>query len=572
LKIFNKILFKILLFASLSYSQIASSDDLNNDVYLYYPSMEVTKINNPSEDYLFLDATVTGIGNLLIVDNELTPVFYRKVNGIIYDFKLQPDGELTYGVGPDKIYGLDSSGTMVNQFYAPPGIVLDVHELRVLSDGSYYIIGEEHLIIDMSQYVQGGDTAAVVLTNDVIHMDVNDNELWRWKTIEHYNILDVDQYIDLTQHQIDWTHCNSIEIDPDGNILLSTRNFDEVTKIDRTTGDIIWRLGGEKNQFTFINDSRGFSRQHCVRQLSNGNLIMFDNGDFLLPEYSSVVEYKIDETNFTATLVRRYTRNESVFSRVLGSVQELTNGHILIGWGENQNPAVGEIDEQDSVEFEMKFINYTRQYRAYRFKWETNLFTVSSDSIDFGVVSVGDSSIEELNLYNTKDSAVTINEFLIKDSSFTVMNNLPIVIPSTDSITLFVKFKPTIEGYYQVKLNIRYVTDTTLIGKQVNLIGATTPVSVEGQNISNSSFLLSQNYPNPFNPSTKIEFHIADFGFVSLKIYDVLGNEVSTLVNEEKTAGSYEIEFNSANLPSGIYFYQLKARRFISTKKMILLR
>ena len=85
-------------------------------------------------------------------------------------------------------------------------------------------------------------------------------------------------------------------------------------------------------------------------------------------------------------------------------------------------------------------------------------------------------------------------------------------------------------------------------------------------------FSLSQNYPNPFNPTTNIEFRIADFGFVSLKVYDVLGNEVTVLVNEEKPAGEYEIEFDAEGLTSGIYFYQLKAGSFIETKKMILLR
>jgi photosystem II stability/assembly factor-like uncharacterized protein len=87
-----------------------------------------------------------------------------------------------------------------------------------------------------------------------------------------------------------------------------------------------------------------------------------------------------------------------------------------------------------------------------------------------------------------------------------------------------------------------------------------------------NEFLLSQNYPNPFNPTTKIEFRIADFGFVNLKVYDILGREVAILVNEEKPAGEYEIEFNAANLPSGIYFYQLKAGQFSQTKKMILLK
>jgi hypothetical protein len=90
-------------------------------------------------------------------------------------------------------------------------------------------------------------------------------------------------------------------------------------------------------------------------------------------------------------------------------------------------------------------------------------------------------------------------------------------------------------------------------------------------------FNLEQNYPNPFNPTTKIEFRTANFGFVSLKVYDILGNEVAILVNEEKPAGSYEVEFNGhsdegQNLSSGIYFYQLKSGSFIQTKKMILIK
>ncbi len=85
-------------------------------------------------------------------------------------------------------------------------------------------------------------------------------------------------------------------------------------------------------------------------------------------------------------------------------------------------------------------------------------------------------------------------------------------------------------------------------------------------------FYLSQNYPNPFNPSTKIQFWISDFGFVNLKVYDILGKEIATLVNEEKQAGNYSVEFNAAELPSGVYFYQLKADSFVETRKMLLLK
>ena len=86
------------------------------------------------------------------------------------------------------------------------------------------------------------------------------------------------------------------------------------------------------------------------------------------------------------------------------------------------------------------------------------------------------------------------------------------------------------------------------------------------------NFSLSQNYPNPFNPNTKIRYSIADLSKVSLKIYDILGREIITLVNEEKPVGQYEVNFNASNLASGVYFYQLKAGDFIQSKKMILLK
>jgi len=91
-------------------------------------------------------------------------------------------------------------------------------------------------------------------------------------------------------------------------------------------------------------------------------------------------------------------------------------------------------------------------------------------------------------------------------------------------------------------------------------------------NINYSRFYLVQNYPNPFNPSTSIQYEVSSRQFVSLKVYDVLGNEVATLVDEEKSAGSYKVEFDGTDLSSGIYFYQLKAGSFVETKKMVLLK
>jgi hypothetical protein len=87
-----------------------------------------------------------------------------------------------------------------------------------------------------------------------------------------------------------------------------------------------------------------------------------------------------------------------------------------------------------------------------------------------------------------------------------------------------------------------------------------------------TEFILEQNYPNPFNPSTTIRFSIPNSQSINLKVYDVLGKEIATLVNEEKPAGIYEETFNASNLPSGTYFYELRAGNFVQTKKMMLVK
>ena len=111
----------------------------------------------------------------------------------------------------------------------------------------------------------------------------------------------------------------------------------------------------------------------------------------------------------------------------------------------------------------------------------------------------------------------------------------------------------------------------------VGTITATSVNSVDDETNLVENFQLSQNYPNPFNPTTNLEYTIGSRQFVTLKVYNLLGKEVATLVNEEKSAGTYEVIFNShsgnvRNLPSGIYFYELKAGNLTQTKKMMLIK
>ncbi|HCY74397.1 MAG TPA: hypothetical protein DHV28_00615 [Ignavibacteriales bacterium] len=99
-----------------------------------------------------------------------------------------------------------------------------------------------------------------------------------------------------------------------------------------------------------------------------------------------------------------------------------------------------------------------------------------------------------------------------------------------------------------------------------------TSVNDNAESKSPVSFDLSQNYPNPFNPSTTIKFQLPKAGMVTLKVYDILGNEVAALVNEEKAAGQYEVNFNASALASGVYIYKIQSGSFINSKKMILLK
>jgi hypothetical protein len=136
--------------------------------------------------------------------------------------------------------------------------------------------------------------------------------------------------------------------------------------------------------------------------------------------------------------------------------------------------------------------------------------------------------------------------------------------------------EPGLIGYWKFDEGTGSTTaDETSNGNDGTISGAiwvpgTTPVE---ENVKSAdSYNLSQNYPNPFNPSTTISFQLPISGEVSLRVYDILGNEVATLVNEEKHAGNYQIDFNSEGLSSGVYYYKLQVGGFVETKKMILIK
>jgi len=138
--------------------------------------------------------------------------------------------------------------------------------------------------------------------------------------------------------------------------------------------------------------------------------------------------------------------------------------------------------------------------------------------------------------------------------------------------------------YFVLILTIPFFIQAQYVGGDgrgdVSTIITNVPLPVEeAPDYSPTKFELAQNYPNPFNPKTVISYQLSVTSKVTLKIYDVLGNEIATLVNEEKPAGTYEVEFNTnihtdnvRNLPSGVYLYRLQAENSVETKKMILMK
>ena len=545
---------------------------------LNYPEIEIITNNNPSKDYLFLGLTAGGTGHLMIVDNDAVPVFYKRIDGTIFNFLWQENGELTYNIFPDSSYGLDSSGNLVNRFFTPDSFDFDFHELTVLEDGTYYVLGRENVIVDLSSIVPGGQVNATLITQNIHHMDTQDNEIWRWRSIDHYDILDVDSAVDLTLFTIDWTHCNSIKVDYDGNLLLSTRNFNEITKINRQTGEIIWRLGGERNQFEFINDDRKFARQHDAKRNAAGNLILFDNGVRLVPQYSSLVEYELDEDSLTATLIRRFSRDETVWSQIRGGVQGLSNGNHLICWGESNNPAVTEINPDNEIIYEISFPNGAHRYRSFSFPWKTNYFYLNKDSVNFGKVSIGDSLTVPITFYNRGNQQAIINEVLNEDSAFYINESLPFVIPSNDSVIITITFKPYSIEYISDKINFRYNIDSLLLARQVSVEGSGVITSVKEKHSNLESFVLYQNYPNPFNPSTTIKYIIPVHSQVKVIIYNSIGEKIKELVNKNQNRGIYYITWDAENVSSGIYFCSIEAvpvrgsHLFQQMKKMIILK
>ncbi len=351
-----------------------AASQVTDSLPLDYPQVSTRVMGQTAEGRIFIsnlgfNPQIANVPYLMILDNAGQLIFYRRMKGICLDFKVQPNGWLTYyDYSSRKYYALDSNYAIVDSFKCGNGYSTDIHELRLLPNGHALLMSYDVEKVDMSNVVAGGNPNASVTGLIVQELDAAKNVVFQWRSWDHFQITDAT-HENLLAASIDYVHGNAIEVDTDGNLVISSRHMDEITKIDRTTGDIIWRFGGKNNQFTFENDSIKFSHQHAIRRLDNGDFIMFDNGNYHTPQFTRILEYRLDQQNKTAQLTWQYRHAPDVYSQAMGYAQRLPNGNTLVGWGAT-NPTVTEVDSTGTPVFELAYDPGIYSYRAFRFPWK----------------------------------------------------------------------------------------------------------------------------------------------------------------------------------------------------------
>ncbi len=337
-----------------------------------FPLLSVTVDAKAPEGALFLsnfvfDTTIANTPFLMVLDSLARPLYYQKTTASCLDFKRQPDGTYTYfdgGLGG--FVQLDSSfQNQIGFYFAGGGYDTDVHDLQLLPDGHALLLADDREEYNMAALVPGGDSTATVIGNIIQELDPEGNVVFQWRSWDNFSITDAS-LVDFTATLVDPVHMNSLTLDSDGNIILSSRHLDEITKIDRRTGAIIWRLGGRHNQFTLLGDTLWFSHQHAARILANGDLTLFDNGNGHTPQFSRAMEYALDTTAKTVRRVWQFVHSPTIFGSAMGYVQRLDDGNTLIGWGAT-NPSVSEVTPSGQVEYELSLPPGVYSYRAYLF-------------------------------------------------------------------------------------------------------------------------------------------------------------------------------------------------------------
>lgn len=289
--------------------------------------------SDPSPGYVVFGAGSYG----LVIDNSGRVVWYHRFpNGPGLNFQAQPNGR--YTARPPAEAGevarwveLAPGGDTTRTLGCARGLQPRMHDLIAEQDGSYWLLCDELRTVDLS--AQGESREARVLGTSVQRRGAAGDVLFEWSPFDHLAVeLSALEPADRAAPVVNWTHGNALDLDRDGNLLVSFRNLSEVTKIDTRTGAVVWRLGGAHNEFTFGNVAvPAFARQHGVRATGGGQLLLLDNlGE---PLGSRAERYEVDDARRVARLSGSYGSPARLVAQAGGTTQALAGGHTLVSFG-----------------------------------------------------------------------------------------------------------------------------------------------------------------------------------------------------------------------------------------------
>jgi hypothetical protein len=352
---------------------------------LHPPVIEVIKqARDTAPGYIFIapkngpEEAGPGQDGCMIVDNDGQPVWLRllqKEDMDVMNFRAQTyKGErvLTWWEGVHTGYGqgeyviFDHSYREIARFGAANGYEGDHHEFLITPEDTALITIYSKVPMDLSGV--GGPVDGLVLDGIVQELDIQSGKLiFEWHSLDHIG-LEESMYEPSAELKgaFDYFHINSIDPMPGGYLLISARRTSAVYKVDRKTGEIIWRLGGKYSDFDMGAGVRT-ALQHDARYNSDGTITIFDNGNVNRVDQSRGIVIEVDEDKMSATLVREYTHPDRLLSDTQGNVQVLPNGNVFVGWG--SAPFFSEFDHHGRLLFHAAFPTEDETYRAFRFKW-----------------------------------------------------------------------------------------------------------------------------------------------------------------------------------------------------------
>jgi len=314
-------------------------------------------------------------GGPLIFDDRGEPVWFlprvhdQAANLAVQSYRGQPvltwwEGKInTLGQGRGRAIIADSSYRHLASVRAARGQSLDLHEFRLTASGTALITAFSTVAADLSPV--GGPVAGQVSESVVQEIDVASGRLLLdWHSLDHVAL--TESYSPVGE-PYDYLHANSVDVDGDGNLIVCARNTHAVYKIDRRSGQMIWRLGGKRSDFA-MGPGTTFAWQHDARRQPDGSITLFDDAASpAVARQSRGMVLVLDEQRRRASLRRSYVHPQPLLAASQGNLQVLPDGHALVGWG--AQPYVSEFDAAGRLVFDAHMHAPGQSYRALRQPW-----------------------------------------------------------------------------------------------------------------------------------------------------------------------------------------------------------